>query len=90
VRRNKGRDPIKRARTGYKVDILVELGSLWRPALGCGEVSGGLPHCSPSKEWSDTLKLALELRDVWTMAQDELEGIDATKLVVWGFIIIGE
>ncbi|RUS29178.1 hypothetical protein BC938DRAFT_480958 [Jimgerdemannia flammicorona] len=88
MRRNKGGDPTKRARTGYKVDVLIELDSLWKPTIGCGEVSGGLPRCSISKEWADTLKLALELRDVWALAQDELEGVDATKLVVWGFIVV--
>lgn len=90
ARRNEGGDPNKRARLGYKVDVLVVFNGLWKPTLSCGEISGGLPRCSPAKEWATTLKLALELRDVWKMAQNELKGVDATELVVWGFIVVGE
>ncbi|RUS30813.1 hypothetical protein BC938DRAFT_478930 [Jimgerdemannia flammicorona] len=91
VRRNKGRDPADRAKMGYRVDIQVEFRDLhWQPTVGCGEISGGLPRCSLAKEWTDTLKLWLEIRDTWAMAQEELEGIDASNLVIWGFTVVGE
>ncbi|RUP45523.1 hypothetical protein BC936DRAFT_148060 [Jimgerdemannia flammicorona] len=90
VRRNAGSDPTKRARAGYKVDIIIEYQELnWLPVVGCGEVSGGLPRCSRAKEWTDTLELGLELRDVWVMAQKELVVANADKLVIWGFTVVG-
>jgi len=90
-RRNLARDPNERARLGYRVDVIVEFTKLhWTPVVACGEISGGLPRCCRNKEWTDTLKLSLELRDVWTMAQDELGIVDAMNLVVWGFTVVGE
>jgi len=86
-----GGDPTERARMGYRVDVLVKFHGLhWSPDLACGEISGGLPRCSHAKEWIDTLKLSWELRDVWALAQDQLNGVDASTLVVWGFTVIGE
>ncbi|RUP10420.1 hypothetical protein BC936DRAFT_140009 [Jimgerdemannia flammicorona] len=91
VRRNKDSNPAQRARTGYKVDVLVEFLDLdWRPDISCGEVSGGLPRCSRAKEWRDTLKLGWELRDMWAMVQDELFSVDASGLVIWGFTTVGK
>ena len=83
-RRNKKRDPVDRARVGYKVDLIVEFTGLhWKPEIGCGKVAGGLPRCSRSKEWKDTIKLAWELRDLWALTQEELAGVDASALVAW-------
>ncbi|CAG8708137.1 14871_t:CDS:2, partial [Funneliformis mosseae] len=74
---------------GYRVDVLVKFhGLYWSPDLGCGEISGGLPRCSSAKEWMDTLKLGWELRDVWTLTQDQLNRVDASALVVWGFTVV--
>jgi len=90
VRRNKERDPENRARAGYKVDVIVEfLGLHWMPEIGCGEVSGGLPCCSRAKECIDVIKLAWGLRDMWALAQEQLVGVDASALVVWGFTVVG-
>ncbi|CAG8620122.1 11517_t:CDS:2, partial [Paraglomus brasilianum] len=90
VQHDIGCNPINRAQCGYKVDIIVEYQQLnWLPVVACGEVSGGLPQCSHCKEWLDTLKLGLELRDVWIMAQTELVIADAYNLVVWGFTVVG-
>ncbi|CAH1771321.1 13519_t:CDS:1, partial [Entrophospora sp. SA101] len=58
------------------------------PVIGCLEVSGGLPRCSRSKEWGDTLKLGLELRDLWVIAGDHLTGVDISELVLWGLIVV--
>ncbi|CAI2173895.1 10237_t:CDS:2 [Funneliformis geosporum] len=89
IRRNLGGDPTERARMGYRVDVLVKFHGLhWSPDLACGEISGGLPRCSRAKEWIDTLKLGWELRDVWALTQDQLNGVDASTLVVWGFTIV--
>ncbi|CAI2195091.1 64_t:CDS:2, partial [Funneliformis geosporum] len=89
IRRNSGGDPTERARMGYRVDVLVNFhGLYWSPDLGCGEVSGGLPRCSSAKEWMDTLKLGWELRDVWALSQDRLNGVDASNLVIWGFTVV--
>ncbi|CAB4417160.1 unnamed protein product [Rhizophagus irregularis] len=49
---------------------------------------GGLPRCTHAKEWLDTLKLGLELRDVWTLAKDQLNGVNTSNLVVWGFTVV--
>ncbi|RUP51903.1 hypothetical protein BC936DRAFT_144647 [Jimgerdemannia flammicorona] len=39
-RRNKKRDPADRARSGYKMDVLVEFHGLhWKPEIDCGEIS---------------------------------------------------
>ncbi|RUS34807.1 hypothetical protein BC938DRAFT_478439 [Jimgerdemannia flammicorona] len=85
-RRGEGSDPTQRARIGYKVDIIIEYQELsWLLAIGCGEVAGGLPQCSRAKEWTDTLKLGLELRDIWYKAQNELEVSTAADLIIWGF-----
>ncbi|CAG8696596.1 16732_t:CDS:2, partial [Racocetra fulgida] len=74
VRRNKERDPNDRARIGFKVDAAIEYQNIsWTPVLGCLEVSGGLPRCSRSKEWDTTLKLGLELRDLWAIAEGQLK-----------------
>ncbi|CAG8687449.1 130_t:CDS:2 [Funneliformis mosseae] len=89
IRRNSGGDPTERARMGYRVDVLVKFNGLhWSPDLGCGEISGGLPRCSSAKEWMDTLKLGWELRDVWALTQDQLNGVDASNLIVWGFAVV--
>ncbi|CAB4477053.1 unnamed protein product [Rhizophagus irregularis] len=89
IRRNSGGDPTERARMGYRVDVLIKFNGLhWSPDLGCGEVSGGLPRCTSAKEWMDTLKLGWELRDVWVLTQDQLNGVDASALVVWGFTVV--
>jgi len=70
---------------GYRVDVLVKFYGLhWSPDLACGETSGRLLKCSRAKEWIDTLKLGWELRDVWALIQDQLNGVDASTLVVWG------
>ncbi|RUP46892.1 hypothetical protein BC936DRAFT_146416 [Jimgerdemannia flammicorona] len=88
-RRGEGSDPTQRARIGYKVDIIIEYQELsWLLAIGCGEVAGGLPQCSRAKEWTDTLKLGLELRDIWYKAQNELEVSTAADLIIWGFTVI--
>jgi len=90
TRRNKGRDPSDRARLGFKVDVMIEYQDLdWTPVVGCVEVAGGLPQCSRSKEWSDTLKLALELRDLWASTTDRLAGMNTKGLVYWGLLVIG-
>ncbi|RUP48726.1 hypothetical protein BC936DRAFT_144092 [Jimgerdemannia flammicorona] len=52
-------------------------------------VSGGLPECPRSKEWDDTLKLTLELQDLWAFAEDQLAGVDTTDLVWWGLMVVG-
>jgi hypothetical protein len=76
---------------GFKVDVLVKLlGLHWRPDLGVGEISGGLPRCSLSKEWLDTIKLGLELRDMWSLARDQLNEVDSSSLVMWGFTVVGK
>jgi hypothetical protein len=91
IRRNKERDPNERARIGFKVDAMIEYQNLsWIPVIGCLEVSGGLPRCSRSKEWDDTLKLGLELRDLWAIARDQLMGIDVSQLVWWGLTVVGK
>ncbi|RUS20167.1 hypothetical protein BC937DRAFT_86237 [Endogone sp. FLAS-F59071] len=43
-----------------------------------------------AKEWIDTLKLSLELRDIWAVAQKELAVAKARNLTVWGFTLVGE
>nr|CAG8534639.1 14293_t:CDS:2 [Entrophospora candida] len=58
------------------------------PVISCLEVSGGLTHFSRSKEWGDTLKLGLELWDLWVIAGDHLTGVDINKLVLWGLIVV--
>ena len=64
---------------GYKVDVCIKLlGLHWRPDVGCGEVSGGLPKCTRAKEWMDTLKLWWELRDIWVLAQGMLKEVNAS------------
>ncbi|RUP48050.1 hypothetical protein BC936DRAFT_145021 [Jimgerdemannia flammicorona] len=89
ARRNKGSDPNKRARVGYKVDTAIEYQELdWAPVIGCVEISGGLPRCSRSKEWDDTLKLGLELRDLWVFTEEQLVGVDTTHLVFWGLTVV--
>lgn len=86
-----GGDPTERARIGYKVDVLIKLPGLhWSPDIGCGEISGGLPRCTRAKEWMDTLKLGLELRDVWILANNQLCGVNTSNLVIWGFTVVGE
>ncbi|CAG8638238.1 11558_t:CDS:2, partial [Diversispora eburnea] len=90
TRRNKERDPNDRARIGFKIDAMIEYQNLsWTPVISCLEVSGGLPQCSRSKEWDDTLKLGLELRDLWAIAGDHLMGVDVSELVWWGLAVIG-
>ncbi|RUS24061.1 hypothetical protein BC938DRAFT_474194, partial [Jimgerdemannia flammicorona] len=90
VRRNTGSNPNVRARAGYKVDVIIEYQQLnWFPVVACGEISGGLPRCSRVKEWTDTLKLSLELRDIWAMAQKELAVAEARNLTIWGFTLVG-
>ncbi|PKC11892.1 hypothetical protein RhiirA5_497342 [Rhizophagus irregularis] len=32
--------------------------------------------------------LGLELRDVWTLAKDQLNGVNTSNLVVWGFTVV--
>ncbi|GBC01295.1 hypothetical protein RclHR1_04130011 [Rhizophagus clarus] len=89
IRRNMGGDPTECARIGYKVDVLIKLPGLhWSPDIGCGEISGGLPRCTRVKEWMDTLKLGLELRDVWILANNQLCGVDTNNLVIWGFTVV--
>ncbi|RUS35575.1 hypothetical protein BC938DRAFT_476523 [Jimgerdemannia flammicorona] len=44
---------------------------------------------SRAKEWMDTLKLGLEFRDVWAIAQKELIVVDAASLVIWDFTVVG-
>ena len=91
IRRNKERDPNERARIGFKVDAMFEYQNLsWTPVISCLEVSGGLPQCSRSKEWDDTLKLGLELRDLWAIAGDHFMGVDVSKLVWWGLTVVGK
>ncbi|CAG8613852.1 8196_t:CDS:2 [Paraglomus brasilianum] len=86
---NKGGDPTDQTWIGLKVDVLVKfLGLYWRPDIGCIEVSGGLPRCNLAKEWIDTLKLGREMCDIWLLAQDQLKGIDASSLVVWGSTVV--
>ncbi|CAG8675993.1 3793_t:CDS:2, partial [Scutellospora calospora] len=90
IRRNKERNPNDRARIGFKVDAAMEYQNLsWTPVIGCLKVSGGLPRCSRSKEWDDTLKLGLELRDLWAVAEDQLKGTDVDKLVWWDLTVVG-
>ncbi|RUS31759.1 hypothetical protein BC938DRAFT_477136, partial [Jimgerdemannia flammicorona] len=68
---------------------MIEFQNLnWTPVVGCVEVSGGLPECPRSKEWDDTLKLTLELRDLWAFAEDQLAGVDTTDLVWWGLMVV--
>ncbi|CAJ0764046.1 9981_t:CDS:2, partial [Entrophospora sp. SA101] len=82
--------PKQRVRIGFKVDAIFEYQNLSStPVIGCLEVSGGLPRCSRSKEWGDTLKLGLELRDLWVIAGDHLTGVDISELVLWGLIVVG-
>ncbi|CAB5358204.1 unnamed protein product [Rhizophagus irregularis] len=88
-RRNKGTDPNDRARIGYKVDVIFEYRISWAPVIGCMEVSGGLPRCSRSKEWDDTRKLGLELRDLWLDAMEKLAGANANEIVWWGLTVVG-
>ncbi|CAG8574032.1 3157_t:CDS:2 [Paraglomus occultum] len=89
-RRNEGSDPFERARDGYKVDGIIEHQELgWLPTIGCGEISGGLPRCTRDEEWKDTLKLGLELRDIWRKAQKDLVISAAHNLIVWGFTVVG-
>jgi hypothetical protein len=92
ARRNKDHNPpTDRARTRHKVDVIIEYRELsWLPVVGCGEVAGGLPRCSRAKEWTDTLKLGRELRDIWCRSQKELLIDNATDLVVWGFTVVGK
>ncbi|CAB4388117.1 unnamed protein product [Rhizophagus irregularis] len=89
-RRNKGTDPNDRARIGYKVDVIFEYREIrWIPVIGCMEVSGGLPRCSRSKEWDDTRKLGLELRDLWLDATEKLADANANEIVWWGLTVVG-
>ncbi len=91
TRRNKESDPNDRARIGFKVDATFEYQDIsWTPVIGCMEVSGGLPRCPRSKEWDDTRKLGLELRDLWVNAVDQLAGINANNIVWWGLTVIGK
>ncbi|CAG8810476.1 23516_t:CDS:2, partial [Gigaspora rosea] len=33
--------------------------------------------------------LGWELRDMWVLAQEQLNGVDASNLVMWGFKVVG-
>lgn len=80
-----GRDPLLPAKAGYKTDFKITFqGLLGGLKVAVGEVSGGLPKCTLSKQWRDKIKLTWELRDMWYHAQTELNGVDITNVPFWG------
>ncbi|CAB5163808.1 unnamed protein product [Rhizophagus irregularis] len=87
IHRNLGGDPTEHARMGYRVDVLIKFTGVLISDVAKFR-GGGLPRCTRAKEWLDTLKLGLELRDVWTLAKDQLNGVNTSNLVVWGFTVV--
>ncbi|PKY56501.1 hypothetical protein RhiirA4_507390 [Rhizophagus irregularis] len=70
---NLGGDPTEHARMGYRVDVLIKL-----PGL----------HWSPDigcGEISGVFQGALVLKN----AKDQLNGVNTSNLVVWGFTVVG-